>query len=79
MKKVSKAILSGMWWLIYHKTNTYVTTKIEYGDLHYVVYHLYRIDIFLGIEIKVFIDKASSLNEVKRNQWYYNYTNLKEI
>lgn len=74
-----KKLLKAFWWLIYHKTNDYVTTKVEYSELHYVIYHLYRIDKFLGIEIRVFIDKASSLNETKRINWHYNYFNLKEI
>jgi len=72
-------ILKSIKWLIYHKTNSYITTKTEYSDLNYVIYQLYRLDKCLGIEIRVFIDRASNLNEVKRNQWYYIYTNLKEI
>lgn len=68
-------------YLIYHRTNDYRTTTIEVIDLHYEMYHLYRVDKFLlFIPIHRLVEKANSLGNSKliRNKWFYNYPNLKE-
>jgi hypothetical protein len=65
--------------LIYRKTNAYLVKKATCVDLHYNVYYLYRIDKILGIEKYTLVDTASSLSEKKKNYWYYNYSNIKDI
>ena len=80
--RLIKIVTSIIGYIIYHKTNKYVTTTILAGDLHYTLYHLYRVDkLFLVISVHRLIDKANSLGESvkKRNQWFHNYPYLKEI
>lgn len=80
--KILKIIASAIGYLIYHETKNYTTRTIIVSDLHYEMYHLYRIDKFLMfIHIHRLVEKSNNLGKGKeiKNLWYYNYPNLKEI
>lgn len=80
--RILKIIASAIGYLIYHSTTKHEIRTIEITDLHYEMYHLYRIDkLLMFIEIHRLLEKSNSLGKGKtiKNLWYYNYPNLKEI
>lgn len=74
-----KKLINLLKYIVYHKTNNYVTLEANYCHLSYTEYFLYRIDKIFFIKTKRLIDTASSLCNKKRNMWYYNYPELKLI
>lgn len=76
-----KRILKLLMWLIYHKGDQYIIKTYHYGELHYDLYHLIRIDYFFLFKYRRFVDKCSSLEPSikKKYNWLFTYQNIKEI
>ena len=82
--KTLKIIFIWLWSFIYHRTFQYIIKEIEYIDLKYSKYKLYRRDYFLlYIPIYRFVDETDSLLKSTKDyeSWAikYNIINIKTI
>lgn len=74
-----RKLLNILIYIIYCKSDSYLVKENYYYELRYKQYYLYRIDRLLFIKFKRLIDEASSNSSERRNRWFYNYINIKQI
>lgn len=65
--------------VLYQKGDQYLVKTTDKLGLNYREYYLYREDKILLIKKLTLVDTASSLNEKKKNYWYYNCIKIKDI